>query len=156
MHMQVSLIIPIGFTLNSLAPLISQTSLFWRFLLISVVFLTFCTTWALPLKHDWCSCTSGYPILTCETPYKFLSIEVLSSFFWDERTRPLELAQLLNDEWKYLLHQVSGHLCIISGTTDVQLCSEARQGKIPTTHQYFRIIKSRGAEWGTHRRTEAG
>lgn len=151
MHMQVSLIIPIGFTLNSLAHLISQTSIFWRFLLISIVFLTFCTTWALPLEHDWCSC-----ILTNETPYKFLSIEVLSSFFWDERTRPLELAQLLNDEWKYLLHQVSGYLCIISENTDVQLCSEARQGKIPTTQQYFRIIKSRGAEWGTRRKTEAG
>lgn len=153
MHMQMSLINPIGFTLNSLAPLISQASLFQRFLLISVVFLTICTTWTLPLKDGWFSCTSGCPVLTCETPYKLLSLEVLSSsLFWDERTGPLELAQLLND----LLHQVSGHLCIISGTTDVQLCSEARQEKISSTQQHYRrIIKSRGAEWGTHRKREA-
>lgn len=35
MHMQMSLIIPTSFTLNSLAPLISQTSLFRRLLFIS-------------------------------------------------------------------------------------------------------------------------
>lgn len=133
MHIQMSLIIPIDLTLNSLAPLISQTSLFWRLLLVSIVFLIFCTTWPLPLKHVLCSCTSDHPILTWETTYKHLSVEVLSSsLFWDKRSRPLKLSQLLNDEWKYLLHQVSGHLWIISGSTDVQLCSEVRQKRIPT------------------------
>lgn len=155
MHIQMSLIIPIDLTLNSLAPLISQTSLFWRLLLVSIVFLIFCTTWPLPLKHVLCSCTSDHPILTWETTYKHLSVEVLSSsLFWDKRSRPLKLSQLLNDEWKYLLHQVSGHLWIISGSTDVQLCSEVRQKESLLWQHYRRIMQPRGAESGTHRKTE--